>query len=99
MNPRAFKFHFCYLWVQKYGIMFVKFFFVFVSGQPSSQMQMENKTGQWLGATVSSTGINGAIVVSHSIRSNKFYFLPTSLMVRDVLAMVRVLLHGVYLNS
>lgn len=35
----------------------------FVLGQPHQQ-KLDNKTGQWLGATVSSAGIDGPIVVS-----------------------------------
>lgn len=35
-----------------------------VSGQVEGQNKIENKTGQWLGATVGSAGVDGPIVVS-----------------------------------
>lgn len=39
----------------------------FFLGQLSNQQQIENRTGQWLGATVNSAGVDGPIVVSAEI--------------------------------
>lgn len=40
---------------------------LFVLGPISNQQQIENRTGQWLGATVNSAGVDGPIVVSAEI--------------------------------
>lgn len=52
-------------------MVFKLFFFWFVLGQLSNQQQIENRTGQWLGATVNSGGIDGPIVVSYLERESE----------------------------